>query len=387
MAADGRTATRLGLLLTPGQARIAAAGVTVVAAALVAAFAAGLVLLAFRALLLVRHVVGPVLAAMVLAILFKPWYLRLVRWTRARSPVVPMILFLLSVAIPLLAVCGLFGGLLAGQLLRLLDALPEAAVRIAAALERALPELQHLLARAGIDRPLCELLDPARLLSGAWLRGLGGATLSTGAAVLGWVPVVACWLVTPVYLLFFLLRPPVTGAALADNLPFLSERGVREVAGAIDEFLAILAAFFRGQIIVAAIQGVLLAVGFWLVGLEYGFALGFVLGLLNVVPYLGNMLGLSVTLPLALFGAGGCPLRLGLVLGVFFVVQTLDGYLITPKVMGRTTNLHPGAIIFGIFFWGTVFGGFLGLLLAIPLTAFFKVLWPRLLARSRTWAW
>ena len=141
------------------------------------------------------------------------------------------------------------------------------------------------------------------------------------------------------------------------------------------EFLNIIVAFFRGQLIIAFLQGLLFAIGFALVGLKYGLALGFALGFLNVIPYLGSLLGLSITLPLAYFQDGGGLLTLAVVMAVFTVVQAIEGYVLTPKIMGNRTGLHPMAIIVAVFFWGSALGGILGMILAIPLTAFLVVFW------------
>jgi len=70
-----------------------------------------------------------------------------------------------------------------------------------------------------------------------------------------------------------------------------------------------------------------------------------------------------------------------LVLAVFGLVQTIEGYLLTPRIMGDRTGLHPMVIIVAIFFWGTALSGVLGMILAIPLTAFLVVFWR--LAREK----
>jgi predicted PurR-regulated permease PerM len=143
----------------------------------------------------------------------------------------------------------------------------------------------------------------------------------------------------------------------------------------IREFVNIVVAFFRGQLVIAFLQGVLYAIGFSAIGLRYGFVLGLVLGLLNVIPYLGSMIGLGVGLPLGYFqDGGGWPLAVG-VLVVFTVVQLIEGYLLTPKIMGDRTGLHPLVIIVAVFFWGSALQGILGMILAIPLTAFLVVFW------------
>jgi predicted PurR-regulated permease PerM len=143
----------------------------------------------------------------------------------------------------------------------------------------------------------------------------------------------------------------------------------------LEEFINILVAFFRGQIVIALLQGLLFAAGFMLAGLQYGFALGLMLGFLNIIPYLGNLIGLAVALPLAFFQADGGAGKLGLVVGVFVVVQLVEGYVLTPRIMGKRTGLHPMAIVVAILFWGSALGGLTGMILAIPLTAFFVVFW------------
>ena len=93
------------------------------------------------------------------------------------------------------------------------------------------------------------------------------------------------------------------------------------------------------------------------------------------MPYLGSITGLAVTLPLAFLQPGGGWRLVGLVLLVKIVVQAVEGWVLTPKIMGDRTGLHPVTIIVAIFFWGTAFDGVLGMLLAIPLTAFFVTAW------------
>jgi predicted PurR-regulated permease PerM len=140
-------------------------------------------------------------------------------------------------------------------------------------------------------------------------------------------------------------------------------------------------AFFRGQLVIASIQGLLFAVGFSLAGLKYGAVIGITLGFLNIVPYLGNIIGLGTALPIAFFQTGGGLGRIAAVLAVFVLVQSIEGYFLTPKIMGDRTGLHPVVIIIAIFFWGTALSGISGMILAIPLTAFLVVFWR--LAREK----
>ena len=97
--------------------------------------------------------------------------------------------------------------------------------------------------------------------------------------------------------------------------------------------------------------------------------------------YLGSIIGLAIAIPLALFQPDGGVTTLVLTLVVFVVVQQIEGWFLTPKIMGDRTGLHFMAIIVAIFFWGTALGGILGMILAIPLTAFLASLWR--LARQK----
>lgn len=181
--------------------------------------------------------------------------------------------------------------------------------------------------------------------------------------------------IVPVYLFFFLLTRGAPTENLGRHLPFLRP-GIRsDVEFLASEFVSIIEAFFRGQLLIALCMGVLLAIGFSVVGLKFGLFIGLALGLLNIVPYLGTILGLAVALPLAFFQPGGGWKLLGLVILVKILVQCVESWVLTPKIMGHHTGLHPVVIIVAVFFWGTAFGGVLGMLLAVPLTAFFVTAW------------
>lgn len=181
--------------------------------------------------------------------------------------------------------------------------------------------------------------------------------------------------IIPVYLFFFLLMRGAPMSSLGRHLTFLSPNVRSDVVFLASEFVSIIESFFRGQLLIGLSMGVLFALGFSLIGLKFGLFIGLALGVLNIVPYLGTILGLAVALPLAFFQPGGGWQLVGLVLLVKIVVQCIESWVLTPKIMGHHTGLHPVMIIVAIFFWGTAFGGILGMLLAVPLTAFFVTAW------------
>lgn len=181
--------------------------------------------------------------------------------------------------------------------------------------------------------------------------------------------------IIPVYLFFLLLSDRDFSLDLKSELSFLGNEVRDDLVFLIKEFVGIIVSFFRGQLVIGLIMGVCYAIGFSLVGLKFGLIIGLAMGFLNIVPYLGTILGLGTALPVAYLQPDGGVNTLIWVIVVFAAVQALEGYFLTPKIMGNQTGLHPMVIIIAIFFWGTALDGILGMILAIPLTAFFVVLW------------
>lgn len=360
------------------QQGIIAAGITVFCATLVTAFVALILWGLFSLLSAVSVVLTPLLAAVILTLIFKPYYQWLhQRLGRLHALAIPALF--LSVLLPLALILVFFGSLFVSQLVALVEYLPALFERISAALTAGNPNLDAFITKFGLEEKLPLLTDPEAFVASVVERisfgDVGGKALSYGMDAIKYLVSLIGWLIVPVYLIYFLTMKPFTGRNVENYLPFLKPETRRDVAYLIDEFLAIIVAFFRGQVTIAFIQGVLFGVGFKLAGLPYGMLLGLSLGCFNLVPYLGNIIGLAVTLPMAFFGEGGSGVRLALVLGVFCIVQFLDGYFITPRIQGKKTGLNDVTIIFSLLFWGVVFKGILGVLLAIPLSAFIVVFW------------
>jgi predicted PurR-regulated permease PerM len=138
----------------------------------------------------------------------------------------------------------------------------------------------------------------------------------------------------------------------------------------VADFNRSLARYFRGQFLIASIVGILFCIGFSVIGLRMGLLLGLLIGAMNMVPYLQ-----IAAIPPALLAATLTALDSGrsvwgmwlATLVVFVVVQVVQDVVVTPRVMGHATGLPPVVILFCVFFWGQLLG-FVGVLLAIPLT-------------------
>jgi predicted PurR-regulated permease PerM len=282
--------------------------------------------------------------------------------------------------VPVGAFLWFFGSLIVEQLVDLVAQIPQWSRGIWEYVRERWPRVVVYLQTHPAGQRLQEVIQSQGDTLVQGLQVFGQGALSAGAGLLRGIGSIFSWAVLPVYFAFFLMANPGSLDS-AQLLPFLKPETRKDVMYLVHEFVDIVVAFFRGQLIIAFLQGILFALGFSLVGLKYGFVLGLALGFLNVIPYLGSILGLSVALPLAFFQAGGGVRTLVAVAVVFVVVQLIEGYVLTPKIMGERTGLHFMAIIVAIFFWGAALGGILGMILAIPLTAFLASLWR--LAREK----
>ncbi len=176
-------------------------------------------------------------------------------------------------------------------------------------------------------------------------------------------------LITPI-VAFYILRDWDKIVIRVDTLlPRKHADVIREQLCIIDETLA---GFIRGQINVCLILSTYYAIGLSLAGLHFGIVIGLATGFLVIFPYVGLMLGMGIGMGVAFFQFGDMASVLT-VLAVFVTGQIIEGYFITPKLVGEKVGLHPVWIIFGMLAGAALFG-FVGILLAIPVTAIIGVL-------------
>ena len=133
----------------------------------------------------------------------------------------------------------------------------------------------------------------------------------------------------------------------------------------------VLSSYVRNQLLIAVAMGAMYSAGFMILRVPLGFTIGMLSGLLNFVPYLGTLIGFGLSLLfVALDGAGIG--RIAGVLIVFAIVQSVEGYYLTPKLLGSRLNLHPMWVLGGLVIGGNLFG-LLGIILAVPVIAVAKV--------------
>ena len=368
-------------LLTPTQRRIVGVAVSFAAIVAIATLVVFTVSMLGRFLGEFSIVIWPIATAGILALMLRPLVAFMVqRWKLRRLAAVILLygLVLLALAAAIFAVAPA----LIAQMLDFILFLPTLWEKTVTWAESHFPEWIEV-ARRHLENPT---VRDALESMGQQLQELATHIVPTlrkaGAGLFSLFGIVAALAIIPVYLFFFLLSGNDDPTRkLPQHLTFLRPSVRDDIVFLVREFIGIVVAFFRGQLLIGLIMGVLLALGFSVAGLKFGLALGITVGLLNIIPYLGSILGLAIVLPLALLQPeGGLGLMMACI-GVFVAVQAIESWLLTPRIMGDQTGLHPVAIIFAVFFWGQALGGVLGMLLAVPLTAFFVTAW-RLLRRK-----
>lgn len=188
-----------------------------------------------------------------------------------------------------------------------------------------------------------------------------GSTLSVVFAVLG-------WLVVLLYLIFLLIDYPKIKNGFQKAIPPRFKNTVWQV---MQDVGTVVERYFRGQSLIALVVGILYSIGFVVVGLPLGLVFGLFVGVLNLVPYL-QVVSFPVALVLCLVDSittgGNFWVMLLEVAIVYIVVQIIQDMFITPKIMGKQMGINPVFVFLSLSIWGVLLG-FIGLIVALPLTA------------------
>jgi predicted PurR-regulated permease PerM len=179
------------------------------------------------------------------------------------------------------------------------------------------------------------------------------------------INIVSLIFITPILVFYLLNDWEIFVAKTRSYLPKNAAKQIEEVLIQIDQ---ILSGYIRGQINVCLILGVIYAASLSFIGLDFGFLIGFLTGLFSFVPYIGMLFGVTVAIVISLFQWGFDSFHIALVAGVFLLGQFIEANFLTPKLIGKKIGLHPIWVVFGLFFFGALFG-FVGVLIAVPLTA------------------
>ncbi|PFX91433.1 AI-2E family transporter [Bacillus mycoides] len=170
------------------------------------------------------------------------------------------------------------------------------------------------------------------------------------------------------FILFYLLKD---GEQLPNHfLKFISEQRQPAAKRILDDMHYAISSYIRGQIIVSLFIGIMLLIGYLIIGIKYAVLLAILAMIVNIVPYVGPIIAITPALIIAFIDSPSMVLK---VIIVMMIVQLAEGKFISPQVMGKKLDIHPITIIFIILTAGNLFG-IMGIILAIPGYAILKVL-------------
>lgn len=263
-----------------------------------------------------------------------------------------------------LAAMGTVLGALAAAIWLLLPSLIQEATLLARQLPESLKQVQSALtsASAWLEAQLPGVRLPEPQLDSAMLSSLAGGTLSVAGGVADFSCLVSLMFVLGYFFLCDRDR-------LLIRMELLVPRAVRPTAVRMGNAVCReLRLYLRGQGLIALAVGALAAVGLALIGLRSALVLGVIVGVLNMIPYFGPVLG---GIPAVLAALGGGWKKAALTVFVLWAVQQADGMVISPRILGGVTGLSPAAVLIAIFV-GSHVCGILGMLLALPVLMTFR---------------
>jgi predicted PurR-regulated permease PerM len=268
--------------------------------------------------------------------------------------------------------------LIVGLLLMLVPLVSQQVLGLVSRLPRYVSDLQLLV--QGLAPQLAEWLGPEQAaqfeeslseLIGRGVALAGGITAQIAQSGLTVLNTIAVLFITPVVAFYLLLDWEGMIRRADDLLPRQYREEIRGVVGQIDRSMA---GVLRGVGGVVLVLSVFYASALWMVGLDFGIAIGVIGGLMSFIPYIGFLIGFTLSLTVAAVQFWPDEwIRLVIVLVIYIVGQFLEGNILYPKLVGQSININPVWLMFALFAFGLLFG-FVGLLLAVPLAAIVGVL-------------
>lgn len=260
------------------------------------------------------------------------------------------------------------------------DAVVAAPKNLTAALER----LESILSQYDVHIPYNRqtLIDFANhysdKISGTLLKSIGSFLSASFINAASLIVLLLNIFLIPIFFIFVLNDYEQILSMVESFVPPAFRPQVQQI---VDECDVILSGFIRGQLLVCGLLAGLYGLGLLIVGLKFGLIIGLLTGCLAFIPYVGFSFGLSVAIITALANFEGYGTLIGVGI-VYAVVQTLESFVITPRIVGNKVGLSPFEAILALIVMGNVFG-FMGLLLAIPAGAILKNIFKRILTEYK----
>jgi predicted PurR-regulated permease PerM len=311
-----------------------------------------------------RSILLPFLAGLILAYFLDPVADRLERLglSRLAATIVILIGFIVTFIMALMIVIPV----LAAQLADFLARIPDYIARLQGLITSFDPG--WLEENVGVDpNALREGLSSLLAQGAGFLTALFQSIWNSGRTL---IDIAGLFIVTPVVAFYMLLDWDRMVAKVDGWIPRDHVRTVRQIATDINTATA---GFVRGQGTLCLILGVFYAIGLTMVGLNFGLLIGLFAGLISFIPYVGSLVGLALSVGVALVQFWPQWPWVVAVAVIFFVGQFVEGNILQPKLVGKSVGLHPVWLMFALFAFGYLFG-FVGLLIAVPAAAAVAVL-------------
>ncbi len=323
-------------------------------------------LIALVALLIVfRKIFLPLLLGLLVAYLLDPtvdWFER-----RGRSRTFGVVVIVAVLVIAIVAVALFLIPTLGNQLERLADRLPEYQKRLRLQLE---PVFSRLEARypEEIEELQARAIESVRENFPKLAGSIGKAAKGVFGNLFGFVLALLNLVFVPVFAFYLLVDLPKLKTGLLGLVP-VAYRGV--VVARVREVDRAISSFVRGQLTIAIILAVINGLGLMLLDVPFGLGIGMIAGFANMIPYMALVVGLVPALALA-WAEHQELVRLVGVVAVFGGAQALEGMVLSPRILGKSVNLHPVWVLLSIIAGGSFFG-FVGMLAAVPVAASIQV--------------
>lgn len=331
---------------------------------------------------LLKGVLLPFLVACLICYILEPVVKWNMRWMHLRSRFLPVVATLLEAAAVLMLFCWFFIPYIVKECQQMTEV-----VRAYASEQIHLPYISE-----SIHRFILENVDfnrLARMLSReewiALIRNTVASSWNFLTSGVAFIASIVSWMVVILYVLFIMLDYERLMLSFRQLVPHNHRRRVYRITSDIKHTMS---RYFRGQFLIAAIVGILFALGFMLIGLPMGVVLGLFIGVLNLVPYL-QLISLPVTALLCLVWTAGTGGDFWVIfwesMAVYVVVQCIQDLVLTPRVMGKAMGLNPAIILLALSVWGSLLG-FMGFIIALPLTTLILSYYNQyVVERSQQW--
>ncbi len=333
----------------------------------------GIVCVVCAVIYMLRGVLTPIFLALMIAYILDPIVDRLEKWRIPRAAGIAIVLGSFFGAITLFALLVIPG---------VVRDFVAVAKELPAHLQSWTTAAAPYLSRVGVDVPqtaeewIAQLPMHADKLDKLPLGRIGDMLLQIVGGTFSALGALVAALIVPILAVYLLHDFDRMTTGLRQLLPPRFRADVVEMASEID---AVLSQFLRGQLTVMAILAVLYGGAYTALGVRLAIPIGIAAGILNIVPYVGSAFALVAGLLMAVVGGGSWGQIIGVIVA-YVVVQTLEGFVITPRIVGESVGLREVWVLLALFVGGEMFG-VLGVLLAVPFAAVAKIFIGRGLKR------